>query len=251
MRRCIGLLCWVHSYFFFFFFFLMIRRPPRSTLFPYTTLFRSGNEVLRGGLLRRVRGLCTTIPVSPLAIDIPKKAMIQVALCPSEIRRISATDLTDTTAVVFDVLRATSSIITGLDSGVDSIIPVRTLEEARTLKEKNPSLLLAGERGGLPPKGFDFGNSPEEFQNSKGRTVVLTTTNGTAAIESVKSAQSVLIGALLNIDALANYLFTHRPTNLLLVCAGTGEEFSLEDAIAAGALVARLSGDEGLSDSAM
>src|SRR5688572_31745675 len=31
------------SYFlFFFFFFLMIRRPPRSTLFPYTTLFRSG-----------------------------------------------------------------------------------------------------------------------------------------------------------------------------------------------------------------
>ena len=177
--------------------------------------------------------------------------MIQVALCPSEIRRISATDLTDTTAVVFDVLRATSSIITGLDSGVDSIIPVRTLEEARTLKEKNPSLLLAGERGGLPPKGFDFGNSPEEFQKAKGRTVVLTTTNGTAAIESVKSAQSVLIGALLNIDALANYLFTHRPTNLLLVCSGTGEEFSLEDAIAAGALVARLSGDDGLSDSAM
>src|SRR2546429_8905088 len=35
----------------FFFFFLMIRRPPRSTLFPYTTLFRSGNvEVLCRGL---------------------------------------------------------------------------------------------------------------------------------------------------------------------------------------------------------
>src|SRR5690348_18484972 len=30
------------SYLFFLFFFLMIRRPPRSTLFPYTTLFRSG-----------------------------------------------------------------------------------------------------------------------------------------------------------------------------------------------------------------
>src|SRR5258707_9687487 len=29
-------------HFLFFFFFLMIRRPPRSTLFPYTTLFRSG-----------------------------------------------------------------------------------------------------------------------------------------------------------------------------------------------------------------
>src|SRR5574337_1695965 len=31
-------------YVFLFFFFLMIRRPPRSTLFPYTTLFRSGPE---------------------------------------------------------------------------------------------------------------------------------------------------------------------------------------------------------------
>src|SRR5438094_5714523 len=30
-----------HSNYFLFFFFLMIRRPPRSTLFPYTTLFRS------------------------------------------------------------------------------------------------------------------------------------------------------------------------------------------------------------------
>src|SRR5205085_12653425 len=30
-------------FFLFFFFFLMIRRPPRSTLFPYTTLFRSSS----------------------------------------------------------------------------------------------------------------------------------------------------------------------------------------------------------------
>jgi len=177
--------------------------------------------------------------------------MIQVALCPSEIRRISETDLTETTAVVFDVLRATSSMITGLASGVQSIIPVGTLEEARALKAQDPGVLLAGERGGLPPKGFDLGNSPEEFQQAKGRTVVMTTTNGTVAIESVKSARQVLIGALLNIDSLANYLFTHHPENLLLICAGTGEEFSLEDAIATGALVARLSGDEGLSDAAM
>src|SRR2546430_8372118 len=36
---------------FLFFFFLMIRRPPRSTLFPYTTLFRSPHDVLRGTAL--------------------------------------------------------------------------------------------------------------------------------------------------------------------------------------------------------
>ena len=177
--------------------------------------------------------------------------MIQVALCPSEIRRISATDLSEVTAVVFDVLRATSSIITGLASGVEAIIPVRTVEEARARKLKDPDLLLAGERHGLPPEGFDLGNSPVDFEKLKGRRVVMTTTNGTTAIESVRTASKVLIGALLNIDALADYLFTHPPKSLLLVCAGTGEEFSLEDAIAAGALVTRLSDDQRLSDSAM
>src|ERR1035437_7042329 len=35
-------------FFFFFFFFLMIRRPPRSTLFPYTTLFRSDQSAWSG-----------------------------------------------------------------------------------------------------------------------------------------------------------------------------------------------------------
>src|SRR5256885_13266778 len=43
----------VLAYFFFvsflFFFFLMIRRPPRSTLFPYTTLFRSPLALVTGG----------------------------------------------------------------------------------------------------------------------------------------------------------------------------------------------------------
>src|SRR5256885_16026687 len=47
------------SWFHFFFFFLMIRRPPRSTLFPYTTLFRSrvpqgARRLRRGG--HRLRG---------------------------------------------------------------------------------------------------------------------------------------------------------------------------------------------------
>jgi 2-phosphosulfolactate phosphatase len=177
--------------------------------------------------------------------------MIQVALCPSEIRRISTTDLSGMTAVVFDILRATSSIITGLAFGAEAIIPVRTLEEARKLKLNNSDLLLAGERGGLPLEGFNLGNSPEESEQTRGRRVVMTTTNGTVAIEAMKAAAEVLVGSLLNMDALADYLFRHRPKSLLLVCAGTGEEFSLEDAIGAGALVARLPDEEGLSDSAI
>src|SRR5690349_25175427 len=36
----------LHLFHCLFFFFLMLRRPPRSTLFPYTTLFRSKNETI-------------------------------------------------------------------------------------------------------------------------------------------------------------------------------------------------------------
>src|SRR5258708_23617839 len=39
----------------FFFFFLMIRRPPRSTLFPYTTLFRSGQRPMEAMVAMTIR----------------------------------------------------------------------------------------------------------------------------------------------------------------------------------------------------
>src|SRR5690348_18513389 len=49
--------CTVARLSFSFFFFLMIRRPPRSTLFPYTTLFRShgAHRRVRAQTLRRRR----------------------------------------------------------------------------------------------------------------------------------------------------------------------------------------------------
>jgi 2-phosphosulfolactate phosphatase len=177
--------------------------------------------------------------------------MIEVALCPTEIRRFSTLDLDGVTAVVFDVLRATSSMITGLAHGVEAILPVQTIEEARACKANDPALLLAGERGGLPIATFDLGNSPDEFKSLNGRRVVMTTTNGTVAIQSVKHASTVLIGSLLNLDALADFVSRSFAKDLLLVCAGTVDDFSLEDAIGAGALVARLSVEGGLSDSAV
>jgi 2-phosphosulfolactate phosphatase len=175
---------------------------------------------------------------------------IDVALCPSEIRRFESLDLSRTTAVVFDVLRATSTMITGLEHGVDRFFPVETVEGARTRRAQDPNLLLAGERGGLPLEGFDLGNSPAEFKKIRGKSVVLTTTNGTVALHRVRGAKRVYIGALLNLDALTQVLERENSTNLLLVCAGTGEELAIEDAVAAGGIVDRLS-SKSLSDAAV
>jgi len=176
--------------------------------------------------------------------------MIDVALCPSEIRRFESIDLSETTAVVFDVLRATSTMITGLEHGVERFFPVETVDAARSLKIEDPSLLLAGERGGLPLERFDLGNSPGEFKEIRGKSVVLTTTNGTVALHRVRRAKRVYVGALLNLDSLARALDNDGSTDVLIVCAGTGEDFALEDAVAAGGLVERLSHNS-MSDAAI
>jgi 2-phosphosulfolactate phosphatase len=179
--------------------------------------------------------------------------MIEVALSPTEIKDYRSQPLDSFTSVVFDTLRATSSIITGLAHGVTAFVPLETLEEARARKRSDPALLLAGERRGVAPPGFDLGNSPREFKKLAGQKILLTTTNGTAALRSVAGSAEVLVGALLNIDALAAAVAESRPTQLLLVCAGTHEDFSLEDAITAGALVHRLCslGQQELSDAAI
>ena len=119
--------------------------------------------------------------------------MIDVALCPSEIRRFQDADLNGVTAVVFDVLRATSTMSVGLKHGVDRFFPVETVEDARARKAANPELLLAGERHGLPLEGFDLGNSPKEFTAIPGRRVVFTTTNGTVALHRVRRARGIAL----------------------------------------------------------
>ena len=175
---------------------------------------------------------------------------IDVALNPAEIARLPGCDLSETTCVVFDVLRATSSMVTALAHGVEAVYPVSTIPEALALQSRLPGSVLAGERHGERIDGFELGNSPFEYGSAVcGKTLVTTTTNGTGALRACEGARVVLVGALLNLGALAQELRNRNPARVLLVCAGTFEEFALEDAYAAGLLVEAL-GDAQLSDAA-
>ena len=167
---------------------------------------------------------------------------IEVILTPAEITLLPQRDLANATAVVFDVLRATSTILTALANGAAAIHPLGDLESTRAFHGTREGALLSGERNGVKAEGFDLGNSPREFTRDAvgGREIVHTTSNGTFALRAVAGAQRVLVGALLNLDALAAYLRAAAPPRLLLVCAGTHEHFSTEDALAAGSLMARL-----------
>ena len=141
--------------------------------------------------------------------------------------------------VVIDVLRATSAICTAFHYGVDKIIPVSTLDQAIEYKDKG--FHVAAERKGKIVSGFEFGNSPLSYTNDKlkDQTLVLTTTNGTKAINMTKDIEQLLIGSFLNLDAICNYLIELNKS-VLILGSGWENKFCLEDSICAGAISEQL-----------
>jgi 2-phosphosulfolactate phosphatase len=141
--------------------------------------------------------------------------------------------------VIIDILRATSAMCTAFEFGVDKMIPVASIDEATEYKRQG--FLVGAERNGIALEGFDFGNSPYSYmtENIKDQTVVISTTNGTQAIEAAKNAYKVVIGAFTNITALCDWLVLQdRP--VLLLCSGWKNRFNLEDSVFAGAVTERL-----------
>jgi 2-phosphosulfolactate phosphatase len=145
----------------------------------------------------------------------------------------------DSIVVVIDVLRATSAICTALHNGAARIIPVATVEEAKALQ--NQGFLAGAERDAIKVEGFDFGNSPFDYMDPSlaGKTIALTTTNGTQAIEAARNAKMVVVGAFTNITSLCNWLHEQN-SNVLLLCSGWKNRFNLEDSLFAGAVTAEL-----------
>lgn len=137
--------------------------------------------------------------------------------------------------VVIDVLRATSAITTALHYGVEKIIPVSSIDEA--IEYKKRGYIVGAERDGQVVEGFDFGNSPYAYMapEMKGKTVVLTTTNGTKAINISKKDKTVVIGCLNNLDILCKWLIEQNK-NTLILASGWKDKVNLEDTICGGAI---------------
>ena len=174
---------------------------------------------------------------------------LEVLFTPADFAALSRRGLSNTTCVVFDVLRATTTLLTALDAGAEAVIPVVDIAEALSWKRRLPEVLLAGEREGRRIRAaqtggieFDLGNSPREFTPERvvGRWIVATTTNGTRALRACAGAQVVLPGSLRNCGAIAAWLIAHPSRECLLVCSGTYEDAAYEDILGAGALVDRL-----------
>ncbi|MEO3405739.1 2-phosphosulfolactate phosphatase [Mucilaginibacter sp. CAU 1740] len=166
------------------------------------------------------------------------KKSLHVCLTPALLPLFNVEDYI---VVVIDIFRATSSICYGIENGAEAIIPVSQVEECAAYREKGLDYLLAAERDGSVVEGFDFGNSPFSYTKEKvdGKTIVLTTTNGTHALHLSRAAKKIAIGSFLNLTSLSNWLKTQNE-NILLVCAGWKNNFNLEDTLFAGAVVEQL-----------
>jgi 2-phosphosulfolactate phosphatase len=154
---------------------------------------------------------------------------------------ISADDIRDDkikdkSVVVIDMLRATSVIVTAVKNGCKGVIPVLTVEEALdTVALDRKKFILGGERKALKIEGFDCSNSPLEYEDEcvKGKTLVMTTSNGTRAIKGSSGARNILIGSMLNANALSKKLIELN-NDIVFVNAGTYGEFSMDDFICSG-----------------
>ncbi len=145
----------------------------------------------------------------------------------------------DSIVIVIDVLRASSAICTAFANGASAVIPVADITEAKDYKSRG--YLVAAERDGYILDFADFGNSPFNFTKEKveGRTIVYSTTNGTAIINLASSSYMTVIGSFLNISALTEWLIK-QDRDIMLFCAGWKNRFNIEDTVCAGAMAERL-----------
>ncbi|MGL6281429.1 MAG: 2-phosphosulfolactate phosphatase family protein [Microcoleaceae cyanobacterium] len=143
-------------------------------------------------------------------------------------------------AIAVDVLRATTTMATALNNGAEAVQVFSDINQLMQVSENWPAdrRIRIGERGGKKVDGCDEGNSPLALTPEvvKDKRIFISTTNGTRSLERVAEAKAVLAGALINRQAVVNYLLTTQPANICIVGSGWEGSFSLEDTVCAGAI---------------
>lgn len=162
------------------------------------------------------------------------KPVLEVCLSPALLHLF---DLKETIVVIIDIFRATSTICAALDNGAKAVIPIASVDECLSINEEL-NCLTAGERDGKVIEGLKHGNSPLEYNREliEGKTLYLTTTNGTKLLHLAKDAEQIIIGSFLNLDAVCSYL-VQSGKKVLLACSAWKDRINIEDSLFAGAVV--------------
>jgi 2-phosphosulfolactate phosphatase len=157
--------------------------------------------------------------------------------------QVKPSDTAGRLVAIVDVLRASTTVATALGNGARTVIPVEAPDEVivRSREFARSQILLAGEQKMHPITGFDLGNSPQTFTREavEGKTILISTTNGTRALLGVQGARDIVIASYVNFTAVLAMMKVAASSNtdIAIVCAGDEGSFTLEDAACAGRYV--------------
>ena len=138
--------------------------------------------------------------------------------------------------VIVDVFRAFTTAAIALERGVEKIIFVAEPDEALMLRQEGVADICVGEVGGIPPPGFDYGNSPFELSNAQisGQVMAHSTRAGTVGVTAVQNAEVIFGASLINAQSTIVALREENPERVTIVAMGlAGKVRTDEDEICA------------------
>lgn len=124
--------------------------------------------------------------------------------------------------LVIDVLRAFSTAAYAFSRGAKEIRLVSGIQEALDLKAQIQNAKAMGEVRGLPPKGFDYGNSPTRIleHDLTGITLVQRTGAGTQGAVRAVNAEVMLATSFVNAKGTMDYVMKGEPNELSFIITG-------------------------------
>lgn len=124
--------------------------------------------------------------------------------------------------LIIDVLRAFSTAAYAFSRGAKEIRLVSGIQEALDLKVNLPNAKVMGEVGGLPPEGFDFGNSPSRIleHDLTGITLIQRTGAGTQGAVRAVNADMMLATSFVVAQATMDYVLELKPKEISFVITG-------------------------------
>lgn len=133
--------------------------------------------------------------------------------------------------MVIDVIRAFTNAAYAFSRGASEIYPVGTVEEALRLKAECPEALACGEVGGIPPQGFDFGNSPTQTNSLdlSSVSIIQRTSAGTQGIVRSLNADRIIAASFVVAKATLKYIQSLSPEVVTFVITGQSYDGGEED----------------------
>jgi len=185
--------------------------------------------------------------------------LLDVALVPTFVEGDPAQRRGVVYAVV-DVIRATTTLTVAFAAGCRRVLLAPDIETALERARREPGrFLLGGEREGVAPPGFDFGNSPAEYARADlaERDLLFATTNGTRALRACTGGFAVCAASYRNAEAATRAIVrlalqaeatgaaparrSDEPA-IVVVCAGRENQPAYDDTLCAGYLARKIAG---------